>query len=432
MLRVHVFSCKWPKDEADALNRESGRIYSRVLVNHYRVYRHSDHWLSCYAAKKLDDFYRVDDSPLLHSHSIDAAQEGFYRALKTAQVNRRNGIEVRYPYQRKRYRTTIWKESGIRVRDGFLLLSRAKGLEPICVPLPSLLTPWPEEAFREARLVWNRAARHYEWHLVVEDGTLPPDEPSGDGVAAIDLGEIHPVTISDGQETIVISARALRANRQYTAQRLSEIQRQQGVKVKGSRAWRRLQRRKNRFLAQQKRRARDIEHKVSRAVVDVAVERSIGTLVIGDVRDVADGKRLNRVGQQKISSWSHGRQRQYIEYKAEAEGIEIPDVMDEAYSTQTCPQCGERHKPTGRVYICPACGFVSHRDAVGSANILSRYVYGDVGHVVPPSTVKYRQPFGRADEHETEWPFTLQREGKRSPLDTGQVASAGVASPPRL
>ena len=74
-----------------------------------------------------------------------------------------------------------------------------------------------------------------------------------------------------------------------------------------------------RFLGPKQQR-RDLEHKISRAVVDWSVIHQVGTLAIGDVRDVADGKRLNRKSQQKVSNWSHGMIRQYIAYKAEAEG----------------------------------------------------------------------------------------------------------------
>ena len=46
--------------------------------------------------------------------------------------------------------------------------------------------------------------------------------------------------------------------------------------------WKRLQRRKSRFLAKQEWRRRDIEHKVSREVVNWAIEQQIGTLAIGE------------------------------------------------------------------------------------------------------------------------------------------------------
>ena len=172
-----------------------------------------------------------------------------------------------------------------------------------------------------------------------------------------------------------------------------------------------MQRRKTRFLAKQKRRARDMEHKISRAVVIWAKERQVSTLVIGDVRDVADGKRLNVKAQQKIGLWSHGRQRAYITYKAEAAGIAVT-LVEEAYTSQTCPgtlpdgtACLHCYKPKGRVYRCPVCGFTAHRDGVGCANLLSQHYTGEPGHITPPPE-KYRYPFV----------------GKRSPLDTRELA----------
>ena len=251
---------------------------------------------------------------------------------------------------------------------------------------------------------------------MVENGIAPQPAP-GQNVVGIDLGEIHPATATDGEEAVVFSARVLRATHQYTAKRLAELKSLQDKgKTKHSRRWKRLQRRKSRFLAKQKRRTRDIEHKLSRAVVDFAVERQAGTIAIGDVRDVADGKRLGAKSQQKVGLWSHGKLREYIAYKAEGAGLAVPEPIDEAYSSQTCPNpaCGHRHKPRGRVYLCPKCGLVAHRDVVGAVNILSRYQTGQVGHLPAPplSAVKYRHPFV-TDSLQT---------GKRSRLDTAQVA----------
>jgi len=246
---------------------------------------------------------------------------------------------------------------------------------------------------------------------------VEPLPAPGTRTAAVDLGEIHPAALTEGKETCIITCRALRANQQYTAKRLSEIRARQDRKQTGSRSWRRLHRRKIRFLAKQKRRARDMEHKVSRAVVTWAKERHIGTLVIGDVRDVADGKRLNTKSQQKMGLWSHGRQRQYITYKAAAAGIAVR-LIEEAYTSQTCPGtlpdgrgCRHRSKPKGRRYVCPACGFRAHRDGVGCANILSVHFTGECGHVLPPQET-YRHPFA----------------GKRSRLDTAHMAEFPTAS----
>ncbi len=214
----------------------------------------------------------------------------------------------------------------------------------------------------------------------------------------------HPAAVTDGQETVIVTCRALRSNQQCAAKRLSEIRARQDRKKSGSRSWRRLQRRQSRFLAK-RRRAWEMEHKASRAVVQWAKARGVATLVIGDVRDVADGKRLTKKSQQKIGVWSHGRQRDYISYKSEAAGITVT-LVEEAYTSQTCPKCLNCTKPRGRVSRCAVCGFVGYRDGVGCANLLSQHYPGEPGHVWPTAPT-YRYPFGVL----------------RSRLDTAYVAS---------
>jgi putative transposase len=116
-------------------------------------------------------------------------------------------------------------------------------------------------------------------------------------------------------------------------------------------------------------------------------------LAIGDVRDIADGKRSKKEQQQKISLWPHRRQRHFLTYKAQAAGIRV-ELVDERSTSKTCPACGHQYTSRGRVYRCPvkACGFVGHRDAVGSAYIPSRYVHGELAKIAPPplATMMYR------------------------------------------
>jgi len=253
MIRTHIVPCTLPKATADALNRASGAVYTRTLVTHYRVYRKSGnrtrHWLSQFAGMRLNDYLTRDQTPLLHAHSKDAAQEGFYKACKTARANRQQG--ARYPHKRKRWRTTIWKPSAIRRQGNAIVLSRAKGQRPITITLP----PHLRDVLRvlEVRLVYDRCQRRYTWHLVVENGKQPK-EPKGTNTVAVDLGEIHPAAATDGQTAIVVCCRELRAKRQYTAKRLAYLQSRQSRCRKKSRCWWKLQRCKNRFRAKQQRR----------------------------------------------------------------------------------------------------------------------------------------------------------------------------------
>jgi hypothetical protein len=55
MLRTVQVACTLPKVKADALNAESGRIYTDMLVQHYRRYRKQGVWLSQQCGERMED-----------------------------------------------------------------------------------------------------------------------------------------------------------------------------------------------------------------------------------------------------------------------------------------------------------------------------------------------------------------------------------------
>jgi putative transposase len=133
-------------------------------------------------------------------------------------------------------------------------------------------------------------------------------------------------------------------------------------------------------------------------------------IVYGDIRDIADTVSLGKRNNQKIGQWDHGKVRVYTEYKAESEGIRLV-LQDEAYTSQTCPNCQHRHKPKGRHFRCPACGFQSHRDQIGAVNILSSYKHGEPGKIPVPSSLSIVVP------------HNLRRARRRCP-DTGRTVTS--------
>lgn len=96
MIRTHTLPCTLARAEADALNRESGRVYTETLIWQYRIYRRKGIWLSPGASERLGDFL---SSTSLHAHSRDGAQQAFHKACKTAKANRSSG--AKYPHQQK-------------------------------------------------------------------------------------------------------------------------------------------------------------------------------------------------------------------------------------------------------------------------------------------------------------------------------------------
>lgn len=408
MIRTKIIPCKLPKAVCDDLNRSSGRIYTEVCVYHWRTYRKKRHWISRRGAQKINDYFQ--NGRILHAHTIDAAQEGFYKAIKTTWAARKAGFTgTKFPYRRKFYRTTIWKTTAVKKKKGTLTLSNGLGNQKIKIKLPEDLQDF--DKYLEVRMVYDRASRKYNWHIVVENGKKPK-KATGRNVVSVDLGEIHPAVVGDRKESHIITCRELRCQKQGHNKRKARFASAIDRAKKGSRRHKKLCRSSNRMSAKHKRVVRDMEHKISREVIKVAVERKAKTIVVGDVRNIADGVSFTKKSNQKISQWNHGKISKYIEYKAEAEGMEMV-LESEAFTTQTCTKCGMRHKPKGRVYSCPACGFQSHRDVVGQINILSVYKYGEPGKIKAPRIIKHRIPHNL-------------RVMRRRP-DTGQLIQLAVA-----
>lgn len=72
-----------------------------------------------------------------------------------------------------------------------------------------------------------------------------------------------------------------------------------------------------------------------------------------------------------LRNWSYYQLQQYIEYKAEREGIKVR-YIDPAYTSQTCARCGhvdKENRQTQEKFICTKCGFELNADHNASINI---------------------------------------------------------------
>lgn len=210
------------------------------------------------------------------------------------------------------------------------------------------------------------------------------DQIIGDGVAGIDLGEIHPATTFDGKESVIYNGRLLRSKRQYQNKIKAHISSHLDTKQKGSRRWRRIKRSKDRQLRKLKNQIRDVQHKLSRALVSTLQQSGVQTLVIGDVRDIRTDLNYGKKVNQKLHQWTFGQMRQLISYKWEGIGGDVV-LQEERGTSSTCPRCRQRRNSNGRAFRCK-CGFSAHRDAVGSINIRNKYQdFGPVvGDMAPP------------------------------------------------
>lgn len=110
---------------------------------------------------------------------------------------------------------------------------------------------------------------------------------------------------------------------------------------------------------------KDIDHKISRNIVDFAIENNVGIIKMEKLGRIQKRNPMSP----KVATWSYHRLMHYIIYKAKKEGIKV--VLVNPYNTsRKCPSCSKLNIANNRKYQC-TCGYKSHRDIVGALNILN-------------------------------------------------------------
>jgi putative transposase len=355
------------------LARAAGDLYSETLVSFWRVVRRKGLWL------KPSSLMRWHNSDALHAHSADAVVQSFCASLQSWRKRRKSDPQARPPRRRRRFYKVQWKASSIRLRGGWLILSNGRGNE-------SLRIPWQWDLPRLVEVGWD--GEQYELRATYAEAIQATAR--GEKVAGIDLGEIHLAVAHDGEHCTIANGRLMRSKRRYQNKLKARLSHLIDTKQPSSRRRRRLIRTKRRQLAKLNHQIRDILHKQTTALISTLHASGVQTVVIGDVRNIRQGLDLGRKANQKVHQMPCGATRHMLTYKAERHGMET-DLQAEGYTSQTCPACKDRHKPTGREYLC-GCGFGYHRDGVGSWNIRQKYLGSGpvVGAMASPSGVRYR------------------------------------------
>jgi len=114
-------------------------------------------------------------------------------------------------------------------------------------------------------------------------------------------------------------------------------------------------------------RTKDVNHKVSRQIVDYAQKHS-SAIVVEELK--VKGSKIDRKIQR--DQWSYGQLQSFITYKAGLCGVSIHYVSPKNTSKE-CSRCGTINLPRSKTYKCFNCGHNDHRDANAAFNIAKRY-----------------------------------------------------------
>jgi len=111
---------------------------------------------------------------------------------------------------------------------------------------------------------------------------------------------------------------------------------------------------------------KDLNHKISRKIVDTAVKNNSG-IKLEDLTGIRDNKKQKKSFRYALNSWSFYQLQMFIEYKAKMQGVEVV-YIDPRYTSKSCSRCGLIGNRNGKSFKC-ICGYVDHADVNAAFNI---------------------------------------------------------------
>jgi len=223
----------------------------------------------------------------------------------------------------------------------------------------------------------------YELFFVVEIEDPELQEQNGQFMA-IDIGVSNFLTcyLYDGSSYIFSGRQLLSINRYFD----KTISYYQGI------AWGQQRSQNKRFKATKqmellyhKRRlqVKHLLHCMTRELINLARNRSVDTIVIGDITGIRKEADMGRKTNQKFHKLPYDIVINQIKYKAELAGINVINHITEEYTSQSCAFCTEMPLKENAVksnrkhrglYLCRDCGIVVNADVNGAINISKKYL----------------------------------------------------------
>lgn len=350
-------------------NKESAIVWNKILEVEKEHRALSKEWITQNQLQKA-----LKGCAELHSKGIQQVILRYIHARQsTLKAKQGKGDTNKYPHRNKQFVNTIWDYQVARVKDDHILLSKASknvdGKRKRQNPVKCYVKNIPDnivqvELMYKDKLYLSIKYKEQSDYIQIQSTNH----------AAIDLGEIHAITSIDScGNAIIITGRKVRSIKQLRNKQQAKLRRKISKTVKGSKQNLKLRKALVRLNHKSERQIKDATHKISKLYVDYCIENNISTVYYGDLDSATRNIKKRFKGTkvtQKLKQWNYGQLIRCLEKKLNMYDIQMVKVK-EYYTSQTCPSCTTRHKPTGREYRC-ICGYVQHRDIVGSINILNQ------------------------------------------------------------
>lgn len=262
----------------------------------------------------------------------------------------------RYPNLFKQTSAVVYDDRVITFRDtGFVNIWTIEGRLEIPI------TIYDKELFKYRKGQVDLILKNKQFYLMCTL-EIPEDNPyDAKGVIGIDLGVKNIATLSDG--TIYSSSNIEKKRKQYHSHRAR-------LQKRGTRsAKRRIKVCGSRESCYRK----DVNHCISKQIIQKAKGTQMA-LALEELTNINKRVTVRKANKNERMSWSFSQLRSFIEYKALEKGIPVI-LVDPAYTSQTCSECGhceKKNRKNQALFFCMSCGHTENADVNASKNIQSR------------------------------------------------------------
>lgn len=354
VVKAYKFRLKPTKKQARLLQEQLDEC--RWLHNELLAQRKMAHEveipLSKYNQNMFLPFLKEERPSLAKVHSqvlqnvvdrLDKAFQHFFRRCKTGETPgfpRFRGVD--------RYKSFCYPQSGFALTGNELKLSK----------LGKIRVKMHRPVGGNIKTCTIRKNASGDWDVCfsceVEVDTLPATQES----IAIDVGLTTFATLSDGRE--IKNPRFFK----QAEKQLAKAQRKLEKLEKGTTERRRQKKAVAKIHEKTANQRKDFCHKESRKIVEQYQHICVEDLNVKKMMQGALSKSIADV------SWSQFLQ--FLSYKAAEAGRKV-GLVNPAYTTQDCSQCGYREakKLSERTHCCAHCGYTASRDYNAAQNILA-------------------------------------------------------------
>lgn len=279
----------------------------------------------------------------LHSHTrqqmfkvLEQNWKSYFASIKDFGVNpgKYRGLPrpPKFKNTERNKNEIIFTNLAIRFQDGVLKLSLSKAIQKL-FEVESLnfevsnklqiLIDW--NRLQQARFNYDKVQKC--WHLIiiyVKDEV----ENNNTNVMSIDLGldNLATITFKTGLSQYIYCGRELKSVNSYTNKKIAylqgiEMKKYGSDKFKNTKKINRLRKYRNDYI-------NDYMHKVSKNIIDKAIENNVNKIIIGKLKDIKQNMNFNKAFVQIPTK----RLVELIKYKAKLQGITIK-MQEESYTS---------------------------------------------------------------------------------------------------